>query len=474
VKAICESGGKNDFARRLSIEAFKIEFVKKVFAELDAQFGENPEEDPQAELERELQIFTTSYETVEKLMFGLLKEKGWSKDAVGKLVEKAKAIEISKIHPGDSIHPNRAKVLSSAPWVTTDVLKRLPAQDLRRVQLAVLSACGSDGMTSNAFATAPSVSPGEMALEEALDQGRPAVFIICPGLLLQSALNEFGPDSIVYAVGHELGHMLQPSNPVPGTLKLESPESRRKIEEAERAYEKAIAQAEVACPKLKGCFARKAFLSDDLFLNSCDVRRVTRECKTDPQEIQKKIAAVRSAAKDRQALVDQLTTPPGDTNRDRAYLSCLKRNDLNEMNNGYEQIAAFKKQTERLAQNSIFNELLVADQIETKNKEIAAFEKKWGRKPDSIDQHQQELVADYWGTQVLDGMLKELPDSVARKSSLSSNLSAFCELATTQSKSNDIENHPPFGYRFQRILSNPGIRSSLGCKSPPPRVWCER
>ncbi|MFL5815005.1 MAG: hypothetical protein ACJ763_15625, partial [Bdellovibrionia bacterium] len=116
IKAVCSSEASNDFLRQMSVAQFKIAFAEKVYRQIQAQLGKNPEDwlneasqkgGPQAMQERTLELVGMSYEVTEKLLFGVLKEKGWSKDAVEKIIDKAKAIEISKISSGDSIHPNR-------------------------------------------------------------------------------------------------------------------------------------------------------------------------------------------------------------------------------------------------------------------------------------------------------------------------------------------------------------------------------
>jgi hypothetical protein len=393
VKAICGSQSADERTHREQlIESFKQIFLAKVRNQIQLKSQDPVEAENQAQtqfqVERELDIMADNLEIIEKLLFELLRDKGWSKESVKKIFERAKAIELSKIRPGDTIHSNRVKALISAPWLTSEVIRKLPLEQREKARMAMVTACGVDALSSDAFAAIISkTSEKEADMGMDLDAGKSAAFIICPGLILYTALSDLGPDSLVYPVGHELGHILQPVSPVQGTQKIEF---------------------------------------------------------------------------------------QGDKDRDGAYLRCLKMNDRNEMNDTFQQIAAFEKLNEAEAKTSLLTRLSVSQYVEFKKHELDEFKKKWGREPDSIDLHQNELMADYWGGQVLAEIVKNMPDLQSRKAVLISNFTALCQSQITHSKETDIKVHPPSGYRIQRILSNPEIRASLSCKSPPPRVWCER
>lgn len=414
------------------------------------------------------------FQEIERQTFEALKDIGWSKEKVAQLIQKIKSVELDRIHPGDGVDLGKKKLLEDASWITSDTLERLP-EDKRNFALFGWDAlCGNDGMELQAFASR--VAELERILSHQLRDSDPAVFTVCPGLLLEAAADLDGPEKLAFIFGHELGHIVQPEHPIAGTLKIYSDADKKKIAYAERTYQKAVSEAELACPKLKGCFVRKAVFSDESFINSCDIERVTETCDKDPERVKAKVAAVSSAGQARQQIIGQMTVPANDTNRDRAMLSCLKTFDLAEMNDGDRQIKAFEKKLSIELKKSSMEDraeiyrIIGVEKIQTS---VSKFEAEFGRKPDAVDLHQDELIADYWGTIALAASLKDIPNTQLRLRVAIGNLRPHCH-SDAKTKDVDFEQHPPDAYRIERSLNNPEIRAALGCKTAPVKPWCER
>lgn len=476
VKAVCESGSSTLLEREKKIKALQKQVYEKSMAALTKTLGKDPGTLTSMELAspKYENLSLLKFQEIERQTFEALKEFGWSKEKVSQLIEKVKAAETAKIHPNDGVDSSKLKLFSEAPWITGESLERFPKEKRDRILSNWNFLCGSDGMALQAFSSR--VAPPERILNNQLTDADPAVFTVCPGLLLEAAADSDGPEKLSFVMGHELGHIIQPDEPIVGTLKVYSDSDKKKIAEAERFYQKAASEAEAVCPKLKGCFVRKAIFSDESFINSCDVDKVMKECDGDPELLKNKATAISSAGRIRQQVIDQLTAPEGDTNRDRAMLSCLKTYDLSEMNNGTKQEKAFERVLESELRNepdSDKRERYRYLGISKIKKSISDFESEFGREPDAVDLHQDELIADYWGTVALAASLKEVSNEQLRRRIAIGNLEVHCH-NEAKTKSLDFEQHPADAYRLRRALDNPEIRASLGCKTAPVKPWCDR
>jgi hypothetical protein len=446
---------------------------KQKQALLQKQAGKLDQAQADRFVEETLQVSSAIISETESETLRTLAQLGWSRDKIRALITKIKEIEISKLQEGDGINPAQLKSFQEASWLTFEEISKIEKTKASMVHFAVIQNCGMNGMTPQAFAVRP------LPLDQALQgvkpgTSEPAVFYICPGMFLRAAAESTGPEMLAYVAGHELGHLIAPDQPVAGTLKIESEDVRSKIRALENDFEKAVTAAESECPRSKGCFVREDLLSHDFYLNGCDAEKVLKECRKDQASRAKVWASILPAAQARQEYITSVSRPKGDANLDSKFLDCLRKVDLNEMNDGPHQLKAYKKLTEKTPYEPFLSWYFAnRENVIAQEAIYRDMENKLGRKPDSVDLHQDELVGDYWGTITLDALLNSLPDPYQRIRLASASLASLCP-DIKRGQDLDYETHPNHEYRIRHILSHPGIRHSLGCNSEPIKPWCER
>lgn len=475
VKAVCGTSSTYLIERENKLKELQKHVLEKSMEALTKMLGKDPRKFTYQDYlsPKYANLPLLKFKEIEHQTFEALKDLGWSKEKVAQLIQKIKTAELDRVHPGDGVDPGKKKLLENALWITAENLEQFPEENRSAILTSWNFYCGREGMELQAYTFR--VATAERIKKKQLTDADPSLFTVCPGLLLEAATDLDGPERLTWVIGHELGHIIQPDHPIAGTLKVYLDADRRKIAEAEKSYQKTVLEAEAVCPKLKGCFVRKAVFSDESFMNSCDIEWVAEECDRDTEMVRKKVAAVSSAGRARQQIIDQITSPVGDTNRDRAMLSCLKTYDLAEMNDGEKQIKALHKKLD-----IEFKQGLLIDKEDSKilgtariKISLAEFESEFGRQPDAVDLHQDELIADYWGIIALASRLKQIPTQELRTRVAIENLRAQCH-SEAKTKDIDFEQHPPDAYRIVRTFSNPEIRAALGCKTMPVKPWCER
>lgn len=375
-------------------------------------------------------------------IFEAAEQSAWrSREAVGDLqglVDRTKKMILSRSRTEDGVNPGRIRTLTEAKLITSDFLKSVSPTQRKVLLNLVNQVCGPLGMAVNAVAInlpRPDTTLASMHYD--------GYFIVCPGLAVDlGGISGLGIEKYAAVLGHELGHLVQGPLIPAGRRTTFTTEAREEIANAERTYDQEISAALAACPPEGVC-------SVDRF---------------------------REVARRRQSKIGPLTRVENTPDKELDFLDCLKSHDLLDMNNGEEQLSvlAFQREVE-LGKNpgtarTISAWLKYFGGHAMKSLQLLNRSALLGRKPDSVDLHQTELVADYWGAVALNDALKRT-DLGQRENLTRQSLRMYCA-GGVEGKWSDAGDHPPDSYRIERALSHPGIRTALGCRSSSTRVWC--